>query len=52
MSKRARHRQKRPNAVAKALTTSLYRPKIEIDRRKASRLIRSAKHKTKLDHGQ
>jgi stalled ribosome alternative rescue factor ArfA len=52
LSKRARRRQKRPNPVAKALTSSLYRPKVEIDRRKAARLIRSAKHKTKLDHEQ
>lgn len=45
MTKRARRRQKRPNAAARALTTGLYRPKVEIDRRKAARLIRSAKHK-------
>lgn len=45
MTKRARHRQKRPNAAAKALTTGLFRPKVEVDRRKAARLIRKAKHK-------
>ena len=30
MTKRARRRQKRPNAAAKALATGLYRPKVEI----------------------
>jgi stalled ribosome alternative rescue factor ArfA len=44
MVKRAR-RPKRPNAAAKALTTSLFRPKVEVDRRKAARLTRKAKHK-------
>lgn len=48
MVKRAR-RQKRPNAAAKALTTGLFRPKVEIDRRKAASLIRSAKHKAKAE---
>lgn len=47
MSKRARRRQKRPNAPAKALSSGLFRPKVEIDRRRAARLIRSAKHKAK-----
>lgn len=46
MSKRAR-RKKRPNAIAKALSGGLFRPKVEVDRRKAARLIRSAKHKAK-----
>jgi stalled ribosome alternative rescue factor ArfA len=52
LSKRARRRQKRPNAAAKALTTGLYRPKVEVDRRKAARLIRCAKHKIKPEDGQ
>lgn len=45
MVKRARRRQKRPNAIAKALTTGLFRPKVEVDRRRTARLIRKAKHK-------
>jgi hypothetical protein len=48
MTKRARRRQKPLNAPAKALSSGLFRPKIEVDRRKAARLIRSAKHKAKL----
>lgn len=52
MAKRAHRRKKRPNATAKALTTGLFRPKIEIDRRKAARLIRKAKHKATANDDQ
>ena len=47
MSKRGRRRTKPVNAPAKALSGGLFRPKVEVDRRKAARLIRSAKHKAK-----
>ena len=45
---RARHRQKRPGTPAKALSSASFQPKVEVDRLMAARLIRSAKHKTKL----
>ena len=50
MSKRARRREKRPNAPAKTLRSGLFRRKAEVDRRKAARLIRSAKHKARPDN--
>lgn len=55
MTKRARRRLKpsKPlNATAKALSSGLFRPKVEIDRRRAARLIRKAKHKAKPDPAQ
>ena len=45
MTKRARRRPKPLNAPAKALSSGLFRPKVEVDRRRASRLIRKAKHR-------
>lgn len=52
MTKRARRRPKPLNAPAKALGSGLFRPKIEVDRRRAARLIRNAKHKAKPDPAQ
>ncbi len=52
MTKRARRRPKPLNAPAKALSSGLFRPKVEVDRRRASRLIRKAKHKAKPDSAQ
>lgn len=49
MTKRARRRPKPLNAPAKALSSGLFRPKVEVDRRRAARLIRKAKHKGKPD---
>ncbi len=49
MTKRARRHQKRPNAAAKALTTGLFRPKVEVDRRRLARLVRKIKHKDKSE---
>jgi hypothetical protein len=49
MTKRARRRHKPLNATAKALSSGLFRPKVEVDRRKAARLIRNAKHRAKLE---
>ena len=45
MTKRARHRPKPLNAPAKALSSGLFRPKVEVDRSRAARLTRKAKHK-------
>lgn len=49
MAKRARNRPKPLNAPAKVLSSGLFQPKVEIDRRRAARLIRSAKHKSKAN---
>ncbi len=49
MTKRARRRPKLPNAPAKALSSGLFRPKVEVDRRRVARFIRKAKYKTGLE---